>query len=79
MKKSHEYYTQVQMAMGVSGALFCDFVVYTFKGLIVTRTEYDHDYFIAVMKKINAFYRMYMLPKLLHAAGDMGDTSLVSE
>ena len=68
LKKIHEYYTQVQMAMGISGALFCDFVVYTLKGLIITRTAFDDDYFISVMKKINTFYRMYMLPKFLLAS-----------
>ena len=35
------------MAMGISGALFCDFVAYTLKGLIITRTAFDYDYFMS--------------------------------
>ena len=65
LQRNHEYFTQVQVAMGLSGALFCDFVVYMFGGVIVARTNYDQAYFIDVMKKINPFYRSYMLPKIL--------------
>ena len=75
LKKRHEYYTQIQMAMGIAGALFCDFVVYTSQGLIITRTAYDHDHFISVMKKINTFYRMYMLPKLIQESKNEHDIS----
>lgn len=32
LKKDHAYYIQVQGQMGVTGAEWCDFVVYTFKG-----------------------------------------------
>ena len=65
LKKNHEYYTQIQIAMGLSGVLFCDFVVYTFGGLIIARTDFDHGYFIDVMKKINTFFRIYMMPRLV--------------
>ena len=65
LNKNHEYYTQIQVAMGLSGALFCDFVVYTFGGLIITRTDFDYGYFIDVMRKINTFYRTYMMPRLV--------------
>ena len=66
LKKNHKYYTQIQIAMGLSGVLFCDFVVYTFGGLIIARTDFDHNYFISVMGKINSFFRKYMLPALVH-------------
>ena len=65
LKKDHEYYTQIQVAMGLSGAQFCDFIVYTFRGLIIIRTNYDEAYFLDIMKKINSFYRSYMLPYLV--------------
>lgn len=37
LKKNHPcgYYTQIQMAMGLAGASFCDLVVYTFKELLL--------------------------------------------
>ena len=64
LKESHEYYSQIQMAMGLSGVSYCDFVVYTFAGLIIARTPYDHDRFLQIMLRINSFYKQYMLPKL---------------
>ena len=42
---AHGYYSQVQMTMGLVGASFCDFVVYTFKGLIIVKTYFDNEYF----------------------------------
>ena len=36
-KRNHEYYTQVQGQMGVSGASWCDLIVYTKKGTSVER------------------------------------------
>ena len=43
LKKSHStgYYSQIQLAMGISGFNTCDFVVCTFKGLIIVRTEFE--------------------------------------
>ena len=53
------------MAMGLAGASFCDFVVYTFKGLIIVRTYFDNEYFLELVDVLNSFYKAYMLPKLL--------------
>lgn len=66
LKRDHSngYYTQIQMAMGLTGATFCDFVVYTFKGLIVVRTDFDETYFKTLLEKLNNFYKHYMLPNL---------------
>ena len=44
------------MAMGLSGASLCDFVVYTFKGLIIARTKFDNEYFLELLDKLNSFY-----------------------
>ena len=67
LRKNHArgYYSQVQMAMGLAGASFCDFVVYTFKGLIIVRTYFDNEYFLELVDVLNSFYKAYMLPKLL--------------
>lgn len=41
LKRDHEYYAQVQGQMGVTGAKWCDFIVYTSKGLYVERIPFD--------------------------------------
>ena len=61
---SNDYYTQIQMAMGLSGAKFCDFVIFSFKGLIISRIAFDEDYFAKLVVKLNMFHKDYMLPKL---------------
>lgn len=64
MDHANGYYTQIQMAMGLSGLSFCDFIVYSFKGLILSRTRFDGPYFIELIKRLNKFYKIYMLPEI---------------
>ena len=67
LKKSHftGYYSQIQLAMGLLGFDTCDFVVYTFKGLIIVRTEFDVSYFDSIIQKLNSFYKKVMLPRMV--------------
>ena len=67
LKKDHRfgYYTQVQMAMGLSQVNYCDFVVFTFKGMVITRVEFDNEYFERLILKLNEFYKNFMLPGIL--------------
>ena len=51
------YYSQIHLAMELSGFDTCDFVVYTFKGLIIVRTEFDVSYFDTLIQKLNSFYK----------------------
>ncbi|CAH3107997.1 unnamed protein product, partial [Pocillopora meandrina] len=44
LKRSHVYYDQVQGLMGLSGVPWCDFIVYTSKGLSVERIKFDQDH-----------------------------------
>ena len=57
LKKDHHlgYYTQVQLVMGFCGLQWVDFVVYLFKGIIITR----------VVCKANTFYVKWILPQLM--------------
>ena len=44
LKTEHAYYAQVQGQMGVTGAQWCDFVVYTKRGLYVERVSLDVEF-----------------------------------
>ena len=55
---------QIQMAMGLAHATFCDFIVYTFRGMFIIRTLFDENYFHEVVTKLNVFYKEYLLPSL---------------
>lgn len=63
LKKDHQngYFTQIQIAMGLSQINYSFFIVYTFKGLLITKVPFDEIYFIAVVKKLNDFYKKYYL------------------
>ena len=67
LKKDHHvgYYTQVQMAMRLSQVNYCDFVVFTFKCMIITRAEFDSEYFENLILKLNEFYKNFMYPGIL--------------
>ena len=41
-----------------------DFVVFTFKGMIIVRVPFDKIYFELLVQKLNWVYKRYMLPKL---------------
>ena len=54
LKKSHDYYFQVQVL--VSGAEFCDFVVYTTKDMAINRVTPDNTLMKSRLLKLSIFY-----------------------
>ena len=56
LKESHQYFAQVQGQMGVTGAMWCDFVVYTKKGIHVQRIQFNNDYWIQLRDKLSSYY-----------------------
>ena len=56
LTKNHAYYTQVQGQMGVSGAKWCDFIVYTKKGISVERIPFDAAYWETLKQKLHTYY-----------------------
>ena len=67
LKRNHQlgYFTQIQVAMGLSGIKWCDFVVYIYEGLIITRVDFDEKYFKSVINKMNTFYRDFYIDELI--------------
>ena len=51
--------------MGLSGFDTCDFVVLTFKGLIIVRTEFEVSYFDSLIHKLNSFSKKLILPRMV--------------
>ena len=56
LKRAHAYFTQVQGQMGVSGASWCDFIVYTKKGISVERIPFDPAYWETLKLKLCTYY-----------------------
>ena len=71
LKRNCNYYYQVQGGMGVTGADWCDFVVWTeakgvFKNIFVERIEFDHSFWkTAILPKLESFYTSAVVPEVL--------------
>lgn len=62
LKTGHVYYDQVQGLMGLTGAQWCDFIVYTSKGLCVERVKFNQDHWDTLCEKLCDYYFKYFLP-----------------
>ena len=56
LKTTHKYYYQVQGQMGITGAKWCDFVTYTFKGMAIERIYFDDNFFSNMLLKLGQFF-----------------------
>ena len=56
LKTTHAYYAQVQGQMGCTGAQWCDFVVYTKKGMSIERIAFDRGYWVELQGKLCHYY-----------------------
>ena len=65
LKHSSEYYFQVQGQMAITGLLYCDFFVFTLKGFLVTRVEFDEEFCNLIFDKLKWFWYKYVGPELL--------------
>ena len=54
LKCGHPYYAQVQGEMDITGRKWCDFIIYTEKGINVEHIDFDQD-----------FWDKDLLPKLV--------------
>ena len=64
LKKTHNYYYQVQGAMFCTETLWCDFVVCTTKDIVVQRIPYDKQFWETAITKLRTFYFTALLPQL---------------
>lgn len=52
----HSYYAQVQGQMGVTGAKWCDFIVYTSRGMYLERIAFDPNYWQTLRNQLLQYY-----------------------
>ena len=64
LSTSHDYYLQIQGQMALTGATWCDFVIYTKKGRSVQRIQFDEKFWESKARLIfHLFFVQYFLPK----------------
>jgi hypothetical protein len=64
LKKSHIYYYQVQGQMAISQRTWCDFVIWTLKGISVERIYFDEVLWKRMREKLAKFYLNGIIPEL---------------
>ena len=67
LKRTHSYYAQVQGQMAITERKWCDFVIYTSKGISIERIRFDEE-----------FWKNTLLPKLINFYDNCLCSSIVS-
>lgn len=62
LKKSHPYYAQVQGQMAITGAKWCDFIVYTNVGIHIERIPFDLLYWTELRDQLYSYYFKNFIP-----------------
>lgn len=64
LKQNHNYMYQIQGQLMVTGAPFCEFVVYTKSDMHIERIVPDMQFQEEMMEKLSSFYKHHALPFL---------------
>ena len=67
LKRDYAYYHQVQVQLFVCSDLYswCDFCIYTTKGVLVERIFTDYDWSDKCIPVIKKYFDMHILPELV--------------
>ena len=66
LQQNHKYYAQVQGQMAVGGMTWCDFVIYTNRGINVERILYNEDYWKnTLLTKLESFFDNCLGPEIV--------------
>jgi hypothetical protein len=68
LKISHKYYTQVQMQMAITKRYWCDFVVYSTRGLYLERIHYDAVFWENVEDILTRSFYSYVVPEIVSSS-----------
>ena len=70
LRKGHQYNCQILGQMAIAGRPWCDFVIYTKKGISVERIKFDSDFWEKrLLPKLTEFYKKCFAPEIVSALG----------
>ena len=58
-------YNQIQMQLGLTTQTWCDFILYTIKGIMINRVKYNEEHWKNLRKTLIEFYFSYMLDEIM--------------
>ena len=62
LKTGHDYYAQVQGQLMITGAEFCEFIVYTQCDMVVERIKPDIPFMTEMFEKLSIFFKDFAKP-----------------
>ena len=65
LNRNHDYFYQVMGQLGLTGASWCDFMVWCPEDHFVERIYFDEQKFISIQNKLDKFFFEYYLPNLI--------------
>ena len=73
LKETHQYYAQIQGQMALGERPWCDFVLFTLKGISVQRIRFNQTYWTTkVLPKLTSFYDNCVVPELVSPVHSLG-------
>lgn len=69
LRRTHMYYSQVQGQMAIGGRMWCDFVIFTEKGISVERILFDFLYWEDLLPKLTLFWERCLVIQTRHHLG----------
>ena len=73
LKRTHPYFAQVQGQMAIGNRPWCDFVIYTTKGVNVHQVQFDEDYWnLTLLPKLTTFYDNCVAPEIVSPVHVLG-------
>ena len=72
LKETHQYFAQVQGQMAIGERTWCDFMVYTQKGLSIERIRFNKIFWENTFSKLKSFYDNCVVPEIvspIHVVG----------
>ena len=72
LKSNHAYFAQIQGQMGIGDRPWCDFVVYTLKGISVSRVKFDNKFWEGALPKLVSFYNNCVAPEIVSPVHTLG-------
>lgn len=76
INKQHDYYYQVQGQLLITGAAYCEFIVYTKSDLSVVRVLPDNNFQMNMLNTLCDFYKTYAMPYLEKNTDDLPISSV---
>jgi hypothetical protein len=73
LKEGHPYYSQIQGQMAIGERPWCNFVIYTTKGISIQRIGYNEDFWKSkLLPKLTAFYVNCVGPEIVSPLHPLG-------